>query len=122
MTNKTNITINMNENVFIRHFSLLLRTAINYVKLYAVNSYNEYLELYSRISSFNTEALMRDEVKEEIKRYEKEMEYYKNLFNELEKLLFIELETTNLDEKINVMKMFNELMYVKYKKEDENDY
>lgn len=113
MTNKTDLIIkdiNMTEDEFLKHYTMLLRSAINYTKLYAINSYDEYYELKLRISSFNTEAMMRDEIKEEIKRYEKEMEYYKNLFKGLETLQDIEVNTTNINEKIKVMKIFNELV------------
>ena len=113
MINKTDLTIkdiNMTEDEFFKHYTMLLRSAINYAKLYAINSYDEYLELNSRISSFNADAMMRDEIKKEIKRYEKEMEYYKNLFKGLETLQDIEANTTNINEKFKVMKLFNELV------------
>lgn len=112
MTNKTNLIIkdiNMTEDEFYKHFTILLKNALNYTKLYAINSYDEYFELNSRLSSFKAE-VMREEIKEELKRYEKEMEYYKNLFRGLETLQNIEANTTNINEKFKVMKLFNELV------------
>lgn len=113
MSNKTDLIINdinMSEDEFYKHYTMLLRSALNYAKLYAFYSYDEYYELKLRLSSFNTEAMMRDEIKEEIKRYKKEMEYYKNLFKGLETLQDIEANTTNINEKFKVMKIFNEMV------------
>lgn len=115
MTNKTDLIINdinMTEDEFYKHFTILLKSALNYAKLYAYYSYDEYFELNLRISSFNDDAMMRDEIKEEIKRYKKEMEYYKNLFKGLETLQDIEAITTNINEKFKVMKLFNELVNI----------
>lgn len=112
MNNKTDFTIkdvNMTKDEFFKHYTMLLRSAINYAKLYAINSYDEYFELNSRLSSFKAE-VMREEIREELKRYEKEMEYYKNLFRGLETLQAIEANTTNINEKFKVMKLFNELV------------
>lgn len=114
MTNKTDLIIkdiNMTEDEFMKHYSLLLNSAINYARLYAVQSYLEYYELKRHTKSIlsykNTY-----EISEVIKQYEKEMKYYKNLSKELETLLIKELESENLNEKFKIMKMFNELMYV----------
>ena len=112
MINKTDLIIkdiNMTEDEFYNHFTILLKSALNYTKLYAINSYDEYFELNSRLSSFKAE-VMREEIREELKRYEKEMEYYKNLFRGLETLQDIEANTTNINEKFKVMKLFNELV------------
>lgn len=101
----------MKKDEFIKHFSILLNSAINYARLYAVKSYLEYYELKRHMTSFMS-CMMTDEIKEEIKRYDKEMKYYDNLSKELEELLVKEIESENLNEKIEIMKMFNELMYV----------
>ena len=53
-----------------------------------------------------------DEISEVIKQYEKELKYYKNLYKELEVLIIKEIESENINEKFEIMKMFNELMYV----------
>lgn len=101
----------MTKDEFIKHFSILLKSAINYARLYAVQTYLEYYRLKrhtkSILSYMNT-----DEINEVIKQYEREMKYYDNLSKELEALLVKELESKNLNEKINIMKMFNEIMYV----------
>lgn len=102
--------INMTEDEFFKHYTMLLRSALNYAKLCAFYSFDEYYELKLRLSSFNTEAMMRDEIKEEIKRYEKELEYYNNLLKGIETLQDIEANTTNISEKFKVMKIFNELV------------
>ena len=101
----------MTKDEFIKHFSLLLKSAINYARLYAVQTYLEYYELKRHITS-SIPCMMADEIKEEIKRYDKEMKYYYNLFKELDALYVKELESESLDEKFKIMKMFNELMYV----------
>ena len=101
----------MTNDEFKKHFSILLKSAINYARLYAVQTYLEYYELKRRTKSIlsykNTY-----EISEVIKQYEKEMKYYNNLSKELETLLIKELESESLNEKFKVMKMFNELMYV----------
>src|SRR5690554_5214052 len=101
----------MTNDEFIKHFSILLKSAISYAILYAVHTYLEYYELKRHtksILSYNN----TDEISEVIKQYEREMKYYDNLHKELEKLLVKEIESENLNEKIKIMKMFNELMYV----------
>src|SRR5690606_39019284 len=101
----------MTKDEFTKHFSILLKSAINYAILYAVHTYLEYYELKrhtkSILSYVNT-----DEISEVIKQYEREMNYYNNLSKELETLLVKEIESENLIDKFKIMKMFNELMYV----------
>lgn len=101
----------MTNDEFKKHFSILLKSAINYARLYAVQSYLEYYRLKKHTKSILS-YMNTNEISEVIKQYEREMKYYDNLSKELETLLFKELESEDLNEKFKIMKLFNELMYV----------
>ncbi|MEM1973936.1 MAG: hypothetical protein QXN68_04005 [Thermoplasmata archaeon] len=101
----------MTNDEFKKHFSILLKSAINYARLYAVQSYLEYYRLKKHTKSILS-YMNNNEISEVIKQYEREMKYYDNLSKELETLLFKELESEDLNEKFKIMKLFNELMYV----------
>ena len=101
----------MTNDEFKKHFSILLKSAINYARLYAVQSYLEYYRLKKHTKSILS-YMNTNEISEVIKQYEREMKYYDNLSKELETLLVKELESENLNEKFKIMEMFNKLMYV----------
>lgn len=101
----------MTNDEFKKHFSILLKSAINYARLYAVQSYLEYYRLKKHTKSILS-YMNTNEISEVIKQYEREMKYYDNLSKELETLLVKELESEDLNEKFKIMKLFNELMYV----------
>lgn len=102
----------MTKDEFTKHFSILLKSAINYARLYAVQTYLELKRQKNSILSYMSTDEITDEISEVIKQYEKELKYYNNLSKKLETLLIKELESKNLNEKFKIMKMFNELMYV----------
>lgn len=117
MDYKINFTfknVNMTKDEFINHYSLLLRNAIFYTKLYMINLHNKYYELKLNITPLRKES-MTDEIKEKIKRYEKTMLHYKDCIKELELLQGMEAKASNLNDCLEVMKLFNEFIIENYK-------
>ena len=102
----------MTKDEFTKHFSILLKSAINYARLYAVQTYLELKRQRNSILSYMSTDEITDEISEVIKQYEKELKYYINLYKELEVLIIKEIGSENINEKFEIMKMFNELMYV----------
>src|SRR5690606_26761830 len=98
---KNEESVNMTKDEFTKHFSILLKNAINYTRLYAVLTYFELKRQRNSILSYISidEIRETDEIREVIKQYEKELKYYKNLYKELEVLIIKEIESENINKK-----------------------
>lgn len=107
---KTNFTIKnvgMTKDEFFMHYSILLNNAIHYAKLCAVILYDKYHDLKLSVAPFGVEK-EPDEVRKKVEQYEKEMKYYKEQIDELERLHFMAVQATTFNKKFEVMKEFNE--------------
>ena len=112
MTVKTDFTfknVNITKDDFILHYSILLRTAIQYSKFCYTLLYDKYHNLKLHTAPFGVE-FESDEVREKIEQYEKEMRYYKERIKELERLHSLLAKTSSLNKKFMIMIEFNKLM------------
>src|SRR5690606_22305265 len=104
---------NITKDDFILHYSILLRTAIQYSKLCYTLLYDKYYILKLQTAPFGVK-FVTEEVREKVEQYEKEMRYYKEQIKELERLHSMLAKTSSLNKKFEIMKEFNELMMVNF--------
>lgn len=107
---KTDFTlkkVNMTKKEFLMQYSMLLMNAIHYAKSRATILYDKYHTLKLHTAPFGVEK-EPDEVRKKVEQYEKEMKYYKEQIDELERLHSMAVKATTFNKKLEVMKEFNE--------------